>query len=57
MLRSSDNRGLAGERLLAFEGVRRAGQPGTAVATFSFIHLFKNFFLAELGLGCCEGLL
>ena len=25
------------------------------MATFSFIYLFLKYFLAELGLGCCEG--
>lgn len=57
MLRSSDDRGLAGERLLAFEGVRRAGQPGTAVATFSFIHLFKKFFFVSWVLVAVRALL
>ena len=38
VLWSGDNRGLAGEHLFAFEGVRRAGQPRTE----SF-HLFIYF--------------
>ena len=55
VLRSSDYRGLAGERLFAFEGVRRAGQPRTAMAIFSFIHLFKKIFLAELAFAVSWG--